>query len=131
MLKDTVYRADVRADWRAAAAYLDRHDPAAVVAVISADPLQNVEFESARYYFRPGRVVIPCPRGLGDLTVRRDSVWVTLGLRDGQPAGVLPEGLSQQERIREVVDFPGLRLMCLDLHPALRDQKNGAELCSR
>jgi hypothetical protein len=31
---------------------------------------------------------------------------------------VLPEELSNQEIIREVVDFTGLRLMRVDLHPA-------------
>ena len=62
MLMSTVYRPDLRADWRGAAAYLDERGPGAVVAVVSADPLRNVEFESARYYFRADRVVIPCPR---------------------------------------------------------------------
>jgi hypothetical protein len=131
MLKETVYRADVRADWRAAAAYLDRHDPDAVVAVVSADPAKNVEFESARYYFRPDRVVIPCPRTLSELARGRDCVWVSAGLREGQPVGVFPEGLSQQEQIREVVDFRGLRLMRVEFHQAERDRKNEHGLYSR
>ena len=73
MLWDTVYRPDLKADWRAAAAYLDRREPGALVAVISADPSRNVEFESARYYFRPDRVVIPCPEALSDVTSGGDS----------------------------------------------------------
>jgi mannosyltransferase len=111
MLMSTVYRPDLRADWRGAAAYLDRRDPGAVVAVVSADPLRNVEFESARYYFRPGRVVIPCPESIGDLAEGSTRIWVSVGLREGQPVGVLPRELSERENIREVVDFPGLRLM--------------------
>jgi hypothetical protein len=131
MLKDTVYRADARADWRAAAAYLDRHDPGAVVAVVSADPMKNVEFESARYYFRPDRVVIPCPSTLGELARGRDCVWVSAGLRDGQPVGVFPEGFSQQGQTREVVDFPGLRLMRVEFHQSEPDGQNSAEVYLR
>jgi mannosyltransferase len=114
MLMSTVYRADVRADWRGAAAYLDRRDPGAVVAVVSADPVRNVEFESARYYFRPGRAVIPCPQSLSELAGGRTSVWVSVGLREGEPVGVLPEELVDGEIIREFVDFPGLRLMRIE-----------------
>jgi 4-amino-4-deoxy-L-arabinose transferase-like glycosyltransferase len=116
MLWSTVYRADLRADWREAAAYLDRRDTGALVAVISADPLRNVEFESARYYFRAGRVVIPCPASLSNLPGGQAAVWVSVGLRDGQPIGALPKELAGHEVIREVVDFPGLRLMRIDTH---------------
>jgi uncharacterized membrane protein len=115
MLNDMVYRPGARADWRAAAAYLDRRDPGALVAVVSADPLRNVEFESARYYFRPGRVVVPCPRTLRELPGGDIAVWVSVGLRDGQPVGVLPKEISEKQQMREVVDFPGLRLMRIDL----------------
>jgi hypothetical protein len=114
MLMSTVYRPDLRADWRGAAAYLESRDPGALVAVVSADPSRNVEFESARYYFRPGRAVIPCPVSLGELAGGRTGVWVSVGLRDGRPVGVLPEELVDSEIIREVVDFPGLRLMRIE-----------------
>jgi 4-amino-4-deoxy-L-arabinose transferase-like glycosyltransferase len=117
MLPTMVFRHDLKADWRSAAAYLDRRDPGALVAVISSDRSRNVEFESARYYFRPGRVVVPCPASLGELTRMGTSVWVSIGLREGRPAGVLPAELLKDDAIREVVDFPGLRLMKVDLQP--------------
>ena len=115
LLLSTVYRPDLKADWRAAAAYLDRRDPSALVAVISSDPSRNVECESARYYFRPARVVIPCPRRLGDEARGQNSVWVGVGLRDGQPAGALPDEFGNRQVIKEVVDFPGLRLLRVGL----------------
>jgi 4-amino-4-deoxy-L-arabinose transferase-like glycosyltransferase len=115
MLPSMVFRPDLKADWRGAAAYLDRRDPSALVAVISADRARNVEFESARYYFRPGRAVIPCPNPLAELAHAGTSVWVSVGLRDGRPAGVLPDELAEDDIVREVVDFPGLRLLRIDL----------------
>ncbi len=115
LLLNTVYRPGLKADWRAATAYLDQRDPSAIVAVISPDPSRNVECESARYYFRPGRVVIPCPRRLSDEARGQTSVWVAIGLRDGQPAGTLPEELANDTVRRETVDFPGLRLLLVDL----------------
>jgi mannosyltransferase len=114
MLLDTVFRPDLKADWRAAAAYLDGRDPTAVVAVISADPARNVEYESARYYFRPGRVVIPCPDRLGELLRKTTDLWVSIGLRDGRTVGLLPGELRNAEPNREIVEFPGLRLMRVD-----------------
>jgi mannosyltransferase len=128
MLMSTVYRPDLRADWRGAAAYLDSRDPGVLVAVISADPLRNVEFESARYYFRPGRAVIPCPKSLSSLPGGQTAIWVSVGLRDGRPMGVLPKELTDHDVIQEVVDFPGLRLMRVELHPTHRGEKSAAVL---
>ena len=94
MLLNDVYRPDLKADWKDVAAYLNQRDPGAVVAVISADLSGNTELETARYYFGPGRVVIPWSGQPGDLMSRQGSVWVSIGLRDGQPMGELPAVLT-------------------------------------
>jgi hypothetical protein len=108
----------MKADWKDVAAYINRRDPGAVVAVISADRSSNTELETARYYFEPGRVVVPWPGQPGDLMRRHGSVWVSISLRDGQPMGELPAALSNNKLIREVVDFSRLRLMRLDFQQA-------------
>jgi mannosyltransferase len=115
MLQADVYRPDLKADWKAAAAYLDRFDPSALVVVTSTDPSRNVEAESARYYLRPGRVVIAWPDRSDALTHVESQVWASIGLRDGHAVGALPPELSRSDSVREVVDFPGLRLMRIDL----------------
>jgi hypothetical protein len=114
MLLNDVYRPDLKADWKDVAAYINRRDPDAVVAVISADRSSNTELETARYYFGPTRVVTPWSDRPGDLMNRRGSVWVSISLRDGQPTGELPAALSNEKLIREVVNFSRLRLMRLD-----------------
>jgi len=114
MLRNDVYRPGSKADWRAAAAYLDARDPGAMVAVISADPSHNVESETARYYLGPGRLVIPWPGQPGDLTRGQSPAWVSIGLRHGRAVEVLPATLTGNVLIREIVDFPGLRLMKVD-----------------
>ena len=53
-------------------------------------------------------------RPVGSLTGTRSPFWVSIGLRDGRAVGVLPAALTRNEWIREVVDFPGLRLMRVD-----------------
>jgi mannosyltransferase len=110
MLLSHVYRPDLKADWKAAAAYLNRYDPNALVVVISADPFRNVESESARYYLGPGRVVIPWPDRSGVLNRSPRRVWVSIGVRDGRAVGSIPATLTRNEPAREVVEFPGLRL---------------------
>ena len=117
LLLSMVFRADLKADWREAAAYLNRRGSSGIVAVISADPSRNVEFESARYYLGPRWIVIPCPQRLSDLTSGKTVVWVSIGLRDGQTAGALPKELISEEVIQKVVDFSGLRLMRVELDP--------------
>ncbi len=115
LLLSMVFRPGLKADWRGAAAWLDRQGSSGTVAVISADPSRNVEFEAARYYLGPRWIAIPCPQRLSDLTRGKAVVWVSIGLRDGQPAGVLPEEFVNDKIIRNVVDFSGLRLMRVEL----------------
>jgi mannosyltransferase len=114
MLLHDVYRPDLKADWKSAAAYLDRYDPSALVVVTSTDPSRNLEVESARYYLGPGRVVIPWPDHSGVLDRTNGRVWVSIGLRDGRAIGELPPGLTRSNPEREAVEFPGLRLMKIE-----------------
>ena len=113
MLLNDVYRPDLKADWKDVVAYINLHNPDAVVAVISPDRSGNTELETARYYFGPGRVVIPWSDRPGDLMSHPGSVWVSISLHDGQPMGELPAALTNDKLIQEVVDFSRLRLMRL------------------
>ena len=116
MLLHDVYRPDLKADWKAAAVYLNQRDPTAVVAIFSAGPSRTTELETARYYFGPRRVIMSWPDQLDDLALSSSSIWVSIGLRDGQPLGTLPNVLSTNELVGEVIDFSGLRLLRLDSH---------------
>jgi mannosyltransferase len=116
-LPGTVYAPDLKADWRAAAAFLDRSDPSATgpVVVVSADPGHNVEVETARYYLGPRRPVVPMPVRPDDwpgaVPPGPGRVWFAVGLRGGRPAGPLPDAA----RLRgAATDLPGLRLNALD-----------------
>jgi mannosyltransferase len=111
MLRNDVYRSDLKADWREAAAYLNHRDPGAPVAVLSADASADTELETARYYLGPDRRLISWIDRPGDLILSRDPIWVATSLRNGRPVNVLPAALTDDELIRETVDFPGLRLM--------------------
>jgi mannosyltransferase len=114
MLLNDVYRPDLKADWKDVAAYINQRDPGAVVAVISPELSSNTELETARYYFGPGRLVIPWSSQPGDLMSRHGSIWASIGLQDGQLVGELPAALTDDKLIREVVDFSRLRLMRID-----------------
>ncbi len=120
MLLNDVYRPDLKADWRDVAAYLNRRDPGAVVAVISADSSSNTELETARYYFKPGRLVIAWSGRPGDLMSRVGSIWVAISLQNSQPIGALPAELTNDKLIREVVNFSRLRLIKLDFQQPSR-----------
>ncbi len=115
LLLSMVFRPDLKADWRGAAAFLDRQGSSGIVAVISADPSRNVEFEAARYYLGPRWSVIPCPGRLSDLRGGATVVWVSTVLRDGQTAGALPEEFANDTIIQQSVDFSGLRLLRVEL----------------
>ncbi len=117
LLLSMVFRPDLKADWRGAAAFLDQQGSTGIVAVTSADPSRNVEFEAARYYLGPRWIGIPCPRRLSDLAGGKSVVWVSIGLRDGQAAGTLPEEFVNDKIIQQVVDFSGLRLLRVELDP--------------
>jgi hypothetical protein len=114
MLASDVYRPGLKADWRAAAAYLDARDPGAAIAVISANPPRNVEAETARYYLEPRRLVIPWAGTPNDGTRQQTPAWIAIGVRRGPAAVVLPAALTEKVLIRETVDLPGLRLMRVD-----------------
>jgi mannosyltransferase len=118
MLMSHVYRPDLKADWRGAAAYLSRRDPGALVAVVSPSPPENIEVETARYYLGPRRAVIPCPREPSDLTLGPDPFWVAIGMRAGRTVGELPAALADPRLIEEVREFTGLRLMRIDFRRA-------------
>ena len=50
-----------KADWRAAARYLEQYWPGEPVIVIAPAPGRNFEVEVARYYVRDGRRIVPMP----------------------------------------------------------------------
>ena len=114
MLLDNVYRSGRYADWRSAAAYLDRREPRAVVAVVRGNMFENTELETARYYFKSDRVVIPWVDPSPELMNHQDPLWVSIGLDDGHPTENLPALLAAGKVVREVVDFSRLRLMKVD-----------------
>jgi hypothetical protein len=111
MLLDDVYRFDRYADWKSAAAYLDRREPGTVVAVITKGPFGNTELETARYYFGADRVVIPWLNPPSELMSHKNPIWISISLQDGRPMDELPAALTTGKRILEVVDFSRLRLM--------------------
>ena len=110
-----VFRPDLKADWRGAADFLDREGTGGIVAVVSADPTKNVEYLAARYYLEPRWTAVSCPDHLAELEAGQSIVWVSIGLRDGQPVGRLPADLAAADIVQETRNFPGLRLMRVKL----------------
>ncbi len=117
MLSHDIYRADLKADWRGLAAYLDQHEPGATIAIISADTSGMTELETARYYFGPARAVVPWSEDLLNLRHGRKPLWVSIGLQNNQPVRALPTTLLKNSRVEESVDFTRLRLMKVEFHP--------------
>ncbi len=115
LLMSMVFRPDLKADWRGAADFLDREGTGGIVAVVSADPTKNVEYLAARYYLEPRWTAVPCPDHLTELAAGQTIVWVSIGLRDGQPVGNLPADFAAAEIVQETRNFPGLRLMRVKL----------------
>jgi mannosyltransferase len=119
-LPGRVYAPDLKADWRAAAVYLQRVDPAATepVVVVSTDPSKNVEVETARYYLGPDRLVVPMPEPPDARPILRTippgtrRAWIAIGLRRGESARRLPDEIIRGGR---PTDFPGLRLVAIGL----------------
>jgi 4-amino-4-deoxy-L-arabinose transferase-like glycosyltransferase len=109
-LAHDVYRSDLKADWKAAAAYLDEHDRDSSVSVISATPSSVAVLETARYYFGPRRIVQPWSSTLNPWLRNSTFTWVAVGLQDGRVEGSLLAELAGGGSVGEVVDFPGLRL---------------------
>jgi mannosyltransferase len=111
MLQSDVYRPDLKADWKDLAAYLNRQDPSAMVAIIAANPSGNTELETARYYLEPDRVVVAWSDRLIELTASQKPLWASIGLQGGQPVCELPAVLTSKKLILEFVDFSRLRLI--------------------
>lgn len=106
MLEGMVYDPQRKADWRAAAALLDRTYSGAVTVIVAVDdPAHNVEVETARYYL---------PRRFDVLRDRIDSygtgldedqpIVFAVGTRQGTPVAAIPPafqpdaGVLVQER---------------------------------
>ncbi len=111
MMMNDVYRHDLKADWRDAAAYLNRRDLTATVAILSADASGDTELETARYYLGPDRRLVSWTDRPDDSNPSRNPTWVAISLRKGRPVTELPAVLTDHGFIRETVNFPGLRLM--------------------
>ncbi len=119
MLVSNVYRSDLKANWRGAAAYLIRHDPSALVTVLAPASSMNTELSTARYYVVPPlRPAIPWAGQPSELMLSENSVWVAIGHRHGRPEAKLPAVLIDDKIVQDVVEFSGLRLIRLDFRGA-------------
>jgi hypothetical protein len=118
-LPTLVHAPDLKADWRAMAAQLDRRDPNAIepVLLVSNDPGKTCEIVTARYYLGPRRPMLPLPCSIADvIAIRRAKpprVWVAIGTRRGWLTAEVPQGLPLR-RDAETLDTPGLRLIAFD-----------------
>ena len=101
-----IFAPDLKADWRAAALFLDRIDPArdTAVYVAATGGGPNVEIETARYYLGEKR---PIDAFEGASTTFAKPVWVAVGLRDGRETAEVPEVIRSSNIF---ADFDGLRL---------------------
>jgi hypothetical protein len=115
MLATVVFAPDLTADWRTAAAALDRADPSKkeLVFVVAADPAHNGEVEAARHYLR-GRRVYALPISPAQVWSLRRSTrsrfWIAVGVRDGQFTASLPYPLPI-DRNAPILDVNGLRII--------------------
>ena len=119
MLRNDVYRPDLKADWRDAAAFLNRRDPTATVAIVSADASADTELATARYYLGSDRQLISWTDRPGASIP--NPTWVAISLRNGRPTSALPPALTDSESSWETVDFPGLRLMRVGINGDVPD----------
>ena len=118
MLLHDVYQADRYTDWRSVAAYLNQHEPSTPVAVITTGPFSNTELETARYYFGPDRIVISWVNPSSQLISHPGPIWVSIGLQNGRLVDELPAELSTGAVVQEIVDFPRLRLIRVNVQQA-------------
>jgi uncharacterized membrane protein len=100
-----VYDPEIKGDWRAFAASLDGA-PSTVI-VMSADPAQNVEVETARYYLPADCTIVGSEaadrRNLGDGM----PVYLTVGSKRGRTARPIPDHLAGYRFVSDR-SFPGL-----------------------
>jgi 4-amino-4-deoxy-L-arabinose transferase-like glycosyltransferase len=108
LLATLVYAPDLKADWRAAARFLDREAPGVRLVVTATDPEHNVEVETARYYLAPERTINPGPIAEHSQST---PVWISVGTDGPREFGTLAGRPATINRALRVVEFPGLRLM--------------------
>ena len=101
-----IFSPDLKADWRAAAAFLNRDDPAQAVEVhvVATEGGPNVEVETARYYLGGNRAIQRFDR---ETTGFVKPAWLAVGLRNGLETGEVPAAIRGS---KDRVDFDGLRL---------------------
>jgi len=115
MLGAMVYDPDLRADWRAVAAFIDREDPRPRVIILSVESgAADFEAVTTRYYFGPKAVVIA---SADELTRFEQSpladreIWIVrgVGLRAGER--IIPEIVNRRYQTTGTWRFPGLQLI--------------------
>jgi mannosyltransferase len=119
-LRTAAYDPELKADWRSFARDLAREmagvpEARVVVVVASADPIRNVEIETARYYLPAGTVAIADEEttGLPDLSGAR-AIYYAVGCnsRSSLPANSAPKAHGfYQYKFREFRHYPGLTVM--------------------
>ena len=122
-----VYAPDLKPQWRAAAAELDRRDPSRreAVGVISSFTPRNFEVETARYYLSPHRKAYPVPGPLGQsLPSPTSRAWLAVGYRDGKPTAKMPEHF-RAFRDDEPILVPGLCLIAVEPDPRILEPAAG------
>lgn len=113
LLASSVYRNDLKADWRQAAIELDRLDPSSGVVVVATDSPRNVEVETARYYLSPSWRAVPqfdptgVPWSESIDPHRVGTLAFAVGVRDGRPVATVDPAFQNGEPIA----LPGLNLI--------------------
>ncbi|HEV3120425.1 MAG TPA: hypothetical protein VGY53_00915, partial [Isosphaeraceae bacterium] len=118
LLATMVYAPDLKADWRAARELLERaslsNSPFDCVYVVTEDPRNTVEVETARYYLGQRFRVLPLTKALADSqesdTHSGERVVFATSLRRGQPVAALPTVIEHAYAFEYGMDVPGLRL---------------------
>jgi 4-amino-4-deoxy-L-arabinose transferase-like glycosyltransferase len=125
LLITSVYAPDRKADWRAAWQLLSSPMLAQLrpesVFVVTEDPTNTAETETARYYLGQRFRVLPfsVARIVGNDTSNQfgKRVVFAIPLRSGSPVVALPAWVEQDYRTSSFLDVPGLRLMWAEPKP--------------